>query len=102
MTLAQAREKNPMKMPCALNCGNKDTLSSSSGPSPSSITGTLSATARPDLIVDGSVIVDAKSIDSLGDPETAQMLNYPRIARLGLGLVLNFKPPKLEVKRVAL
>jgi GxxExxY protein len=45
--------------------------------------------------------VDAKSIDSIGEGEVAQMLNYLRISRLELGLVINFRNPKLEWKRVA-
>jgi GxxExxY protein len=56
----------------------------------------------PDIIVDSTVIVDVKSIDATGDAEVAQMLNYLRIAKLKLGLVINFKNPKVEIKRVSL
>ena len=55
----------------------------------------------PDIIVDGTIIVDAKSIDRIGENEIAQMLNYLRIAEKELGLIINFKNPKIEVKRVA-
>ena len=50
----------------------------------------------PDMTVHDSVLVDAKSIDTIGETESAQMLNYLRIARLEVGLIINFKNPKLE------
>ena len=31
-----------------------------------------------------------------------QMINYLKITRLGVGLILNFKRPRLEWKRVVL
>ena len=56
----------------------------------------------PDLIVFGSVIVDTKVIDRITDIERGQMLNYLRIARLQVGLILDFKKPKLEFERMVL
>lgn len=56
----------------------------------------------PDLIVCGKVIVDAKTIDRITDHERGQMLNYLRITKLPVGLVLNFKHGKLEFERIAL
>lgn len=56
----------------------------------------------PDIVVDATVVVDVKSIDAIGESEIAQMVNYLRIAKLKVGLVINFKNPKVEVKRVSL
>jgi len=56
----------------------------------------------PDLIVFGSVIVDAKVIERIGDHERGKMLNYLRIAQLRVGLILNFKHAKLEWERIVL
>jgi len=56
----------------------------------------------PDLIVFGLVIVDAKVIDRITDHERGQMLNYLRITRLRVGLILNFKHAKLEWERIVL
>ncbi len=56
----------------------------------------------PDLVVFGTVIVDAKVIDRVTDHERGQMLNYRRIARLKVGLILNFRRAKLEWERVVL
>lgn len=56
----------------------------------------------PDLIVDDAVIVDTKVIDRITDHERGQMLNYLRITKHRVGLLLNFKRPKLEWERVVL
>jgi len=56
----------------------------------------------PDIIVDNSVIVDTKVIERITDHELGQMLNYLKITKLKVGLILNFKHAKLEWKRVVL
>ena len=56
----------------------------------------------PDLIAFGSVIVDTKVIDRITDYERGQMLNYLRITKLRVGLILNFKKPHLEWERIVL
>jgi len=56
----------------------------------------------PDLIAFGSVIVDAKVIDRITDHERGQMLNYLRITKLRVGLIVNFKNARLEFERVVL
>ncbi len=54
----------------------------------------------PDLVAFGAVIVDAKVIDRITDHERGQMLNYLRITRLRVGLILNFKHARLEWERI--
>jgi len=56
----------------------------------------------PDLIVFGSVIVDTKVIEKITDHERGEMTNYLRITKLRVGLILNFKNPRLEWDRVVL
>jgi GxxExxY protein len=56
----------------------------------------------PDLIAFNSIIVDTKVIDRITDHERGQMLNYFRIAKLRVALLLNFKNPRLEFERVVL
>ena len=56
----------------------------------------------PDLIAFGSVIVDTKVIDRITDHERGQMLNYLRITKLRVGLILNFKNARLEFERMVL
>ena len=56
----------------------------------------------PDLIVNGRVVVDTKTIDRIGDHEIGQMLNYLKITGLKVGLIINFKFARLTWKRVVL
>ena len=56
----------------------------------------------PDLIAMGQIVVDTKVIDRITDHEIGQVMNYLRITGLRVGLILNFKHPKLEWKRVVL
>jgi GxxExxY protein len=54
----------------------------------------------PDLLVFGAVVVDPKVIDRITDIERGKMINYLRIAKLRVGLILNFKHPRLEWERI--
>ncbi len=56
----------------------------------------------PDLVVYDSIVVDTKTIDQIGDVECGQILNYLKITGLRVGIILNFKKPKLEWKRIVL
>src|SRR5215510_14553504 len=56
----------------------------------------------PDLIAFDSVLVDAKVIDRITDHDRGQMLNYLRITKHRVGLILNFKHPRLEWERLVL
>lgn len=56
----------------------------------------------PDLIVYDKLVVDTKVIDRITPHELGQMMNYLKITGLKAGLILNFKRPKLEWKRVVL
>jgi GxxExxY protein len=54
----------------------------------------------PDLVVAESVVVDTKTIERIGDLEVGRMLNYLRCTRLEVGLIINFKRPRLEWRHV--
>ena len=56
----------------------------------------------PDFICFQKVIVDAKTIERISDQEIGQMLNYLKVTGHQVGLLINFKHPKLEWKRVVL
>jgi GxxExxY protein len=56
----------------------------------------------PDLIVEKRVVVDAKTIEAICDEERGKMLNYLKITGLKVGLLINFKHPKLLWERVVL
>lgn len=59
---------------------------------------------RPDLIVEGQVVVEVKSVLHLEPVFTAQMLTYLRITNIRTGLLLNFNRPVLRegIKRFVL
>jgi GxxExxY protein len=54
-----------------------------------------------DLIADSKVIIETKVVDQIIDAHIAQVLSYLSITKLQVGLILNFKPASLTVKRVA-
>src|SRR6266480_2883150 len=56
----------------------------------------------PDLIVFDSVVVDTKVIDRITDHERGLMLNYLRITKLRVGVILDFTHRKLEWEHVVL
>jgi GxxExxY protein len=56
----------------------------------------------PDLIAFDAVVVDTKVIEQITDHERGLMLNYLRITKLRVGVILNFKHAKLEWERIVL
>ena len=56
----------------------------------------------PDLIAYSSIVVDAKTIERITDIERGQILNYLKITGCKVGLILNFKHPRLEWERLVL
>jgi len=56
----------------------------------------------PDLIVFNKIVIDTKAIERIGNAEKGQMINYLKITGLKVGLIINFKHPKLQWERVAL
>ena len=56
----------------------------------------------PDLLAYNSIIIDTKTIEQITDIERGQVLNYLKITGCKVGLILNFKHPKLEWERLIL
>ena len=46
-----------------------------------------------DMMIDGRVIVELKSVDALAPIHDAQMLTYLRLTRCPVGLLINFNAP---------
>lgn len=60
----------------------------------------LEKTYCPDLVCFNQVIVELKSLARLTSAEEGQLLNYMRMSRMRVGLLINFgSQPKLEWKR---
>jgi len=53
-----------------------------------------------DLLVAGCVLVELKTIKSLGNVEMAQCLNYLKATGMRVCLLLNFARPRVQVKRI--
>lgn len=56
----------------------------------------------PDLVAFGKIIIATKSVSKITDIERAQTLNYMRLAKLKVGIILNFQKSKLEWERLVL
>ena len=52
-----------------------------------------------DVIVEGKVIVEIKTVESLAQIHYSQVLHYLRATGIKVGLLLNFATPRVEVKR---
>jgi GxxExxY protein len=57
---------------------------------------------RIDLLVENSIIVELKSVDSLSDIHLSQILTYMKLSDCNLGLLINFNVKYLKegIKRV--
>jgi GxxExxY protein len=55
-----------------------------------------------DVLVEEKVIVELKTVESLDKNHEAQLLNYLKATGIQIGLLVNFKSPKVEIKRMVL
>jgi len=55
-----------------------------------------------DLIVNEQVIIELKTVDHLEDIHEAQLLNYLKATGMKVGLLVNFRHTKAEIKRFVL
>jgi GxxExxY protein len=51
---------------------------------------------RLDLLVDGNLIIELKTVDAISKVHKAQLLTYLRLSRLRKGLILNFNSAVLK------
>ena len=55
-----------------------------------------------DLIVKDKVVLELKAIKQIGDIERAQVINYLKVTRHQLGLLINFGEKSLNYERIIL
>jgi len=55
-----------------------------------------------DIVVEGQVILELKAVEQLQKIHEAQLLNYLQATGFKVGLLVNFKHPKADVKRLVL
>jgi GxxExxY protein len=53
-----------------------------------------------DIIVEDKVIIEIKTVEKLEKIHEAQLLNYLRATELHVGLLVNFKNQKADIKRM--
>ena len=54
---------------------------------------------KADLVIEDKVIVEIKATQGLTEIDEAQLLNYLKVTKLHIGLLLNFGTKSLEIKR---
>jgi len=55
-----------------------------------------------DILVEGKVILELKTVNKLDRNHEAQLLNYLKATGIQIGLLANFKNRKVEIKRMVL
>jgi GxxExxY protein len=55
-----------------------------------------------DIVIENQVILELKAVDSLQKIHEAQLLNYLKATGYKVGLLINFRYPKAEIKRFVL
>jgi GxxExxY protein len=62
----------------------------------------LESSYRPDFVCYGEVIVELKALSLLSGTEEAQVINYLKVSKKEIGLLINFGLPSLEFRRFIL
>jgi GxxExxY protein len=55
-----------------------------------------------DIVVEEQILLELKTVDQIQKVHEAQLLNYLKATGFKLGLLINFKFPKAEIKRFVL
>ena len=55
-----------------------------------------------DILVEKKIIVELKTVETLDKIHEAQLLNYLKATGIRVGILVNFKHPKAEIKRMVL
>jgi GxxExxY protein len=55
-----------------------------------------------DILVEKKVIVELKTVEKFDKVHEAQLMNYLKASGIQIGLLVNFKHPKAEIKRMVL
>ncbi|MBN1226744.1 MAG: GxxExxY protein [Deltaproteobacteria bacterium] len=55
-----------------------------------------------DILVEGKIIIELKTVKAIDKIHEAQLLNYLKATGIRVGILVNFKHPKAEIKRMVL
>ena len=53
-----------------------------------------------DLVVEGSVLVELKCVETFSNEHMAQCINYLKASHLRIALLINFQKPRVDWKRI--
>lgn len=53
-----------------------------------------------DIVVDGSIVIELKTVKALDEIHMAQCMNYLKATGIKKCLLLNFGKPRIEIKRI--
>ena len=63
----------------------------------------IEQTYKPDILCFDKIIIELKAVTKLSPIHTAQVLNYLKITKMRLGLLVNFCAyPKIQIERITL
>lgn len=55
-----------------------------------------------DIVVESRVIVEIKTVENIDRVHEAQLFNYMKATGIQVGLLVNFKHPKADIKKMVL
>ena len=55
-----------------------------------------------DMLVEDRVIIEIKTVENLGKIHEAQLLNYMKATGIQVGILVNFRHPKAQIRRMVL
>ena len=64
--------------------------------------GTIVGEYFADILVEGQVIIELKTVDRIDKIHEAQLINYLKATGYKVGLLVNFKNTKADIKRLVL
>ena len=53
-----------------------------------------------DILVEGKVIIELKTVENIEKIHEAQIMNYLKATSISVGLLVNFKHSRAEIKRI--
>lgn len=53
-----------------------------------------------DILVEGKIIVEIKTVETINNAHKAQLLNYLKAIGIKIGLIVNFNNSRAEIKRM--
>ena len=68
----------------------------------SKLTGKIIGVYRPDFVIDNKIILEVKAVDIIPKNFIDQIYSYLKVSDFELGIFVNFRSPKLYIKRIIL